>query len=174
MEIADFPGFVWVSVTKRELDLVVTQNVASWESALASVSGVYLITDAATGKFYVGSATGEGGIWARWASYSATGHGGNKELRALLKGEGTDYAANFRFSVLETADTHTTPDEIVQRRATGVGVRSLDEDDENLLLFLRYQDPTRSNQSYVEHLYLYHGTVVSESLISIWFAHVRS
>jgi len=63
------------------------------------------------------------------------------------------------------------PDEIVQRRATGVGVRSLDEDDENLLLFLRYQDPTRSNQSYVEHLYLYHGTVVSESLISNWFAY---
>lgn len=63
------------------------------------------------------------------------------------------------------------PDEIVQRRATGVGVRSLDEDDEALLLFLRYLDPTRSNQSYVENLYLYRGTVVSESLISNWFAH---
>jgi len=63
------------------------------------------------------------------------------------------------------------PDEIVQRRATGVGSRSLDEEDENLLLLLRYLDPTRSNQSYVENLYLYRGTVVSESLISNWFAH---
>jgi len=63
------------------------------------------------------------------------------------------------------------PDEIVQRRATGVGSIALDEDDESVLLFLRYTDPTRSNQSYVEHLFYQTGKVVSESLISDWFAH---
>ena len=62
------------------------------------------------------------------------------------------------------------PDEIVQGRAKGVGSLSFDEGDETFLLLLRFLDPTRSNQSYVEHLQLHRGKVVSESLMSSWFA----
>jgi len=47
---------------------------------LAAVAGVYLIVDRKTGKQYVGSASGEGGILSRWRSYADTGHGGNKRL----------------------------------------------------------------------------------------------
>ncbi len=62
LSVPEFPGFKGLHVSKSVLDLVVRENHAGWRSALSSVAGVYLITDGKTGKFYVGSATGEGGI----------------------------------------------------------------------------------------------------------------
>lgn len=82
--IEDFPGFKRVDLPKPKLDLVVAQGVESWRTALSSVAGVYLISDSASGKLYVGSACGEGGIWQRWCQYVASGHGGNVELRRLF------------------------------------------------------------------------------------------
>lgn len=117
MRIEDFPGYLSVCLTKAHLDIVVRQNVESWRGALSSVSGVYVITDTRTGKQYVGSATGAGGIWGRWVAYSDNGHGGNKELKRLLKEKGADYAANFQYGVLEIADTHTGPDQVMARES---------------------------------------------------------
>lgn len=74
-----------------------------------------LITDTHTGKLYVGSATGEEGIWARWSSYVATGHGGNKDLRKLLKAEGSDYVRHFQYAILEIADNHTSVEDVLHR-----------------------------------------------------------
>ena len=81
---AEFPGFRRAMLTKKALDIVVKQRIESWRSALASVAGVYVIADRQNGKLYVGSATGEGGIWDRWKAYAETGHGDNKELKDLL------------------------------------------------------------------------------------------
>jgi hypothetical protein len=76
-----------------------------------------LITDTKTGKLYVGSATGEGGIWSRWSDYSKNGHGGNKELIKILKDEGAEYSDNFQYSVLEIADTHSSKDDVLERES---------------------------------------------------------
>lgn len=106
MQIADFPGYSNALLTKQQLDVVVAQRVASWRSALASVGGVYVIADRNTGKLYVGSASGDEGIWGRWCSYSATGHGGNRELVQLLSEKSAAYAEHFQFGILEIADPH--------------------------------------------------------------------
>lgn len=117
LAVGSFPGFVKVRLTKRRLDIIVGHESSSWRSALSSVAGVYVISDGLTGKLYVGSATGEAGIWGRWCAYSKSGHGGNKELRSLLKIEGRAYASNFVFGVLETADTRASEHDILAREA---------------------------------------------------------
>src|SRR4029077_10758394 len=104
-------------LTKQHLGIVVTQEIESWRSALANVAGIYVIGDRSTGKLYVGSATGGEGIWSRWCAYSATGHGGNSELKDLLKREGDAYAENFQFGVLEIVDTHASTDDVLRRES---------------------------------------------------------
>src|SRR5690606_30565719 len=88
MSISDFPGFNSVKVTFDILKSLYRQDVPSWRTALSSVAGIYAITDSTTGEIYIGSAYGGVGIWQRWADYAATGHGNNKELRALLQEKG--------------------------------------------------------------------------------------
>lgn len=104
--IGEFPGYATALLTKKHLDIVVEQRVESWRSALENVAGVYVIADRSSGKLYIGSATGDGGIWSRWCAYSVTGHGGNAELRVLLGEKGAAHADNFQFGVLEIAGTH--------------------------------------------------------------------
>ncbi len=115
LTVEEFPGFTRVILPKATLDVIVAQQIESWKSTLSSVAGVYLITDTKTGRHYVGSAYGLGGIWSRWAKYSASGHGNNKNLRRLLHKNGVRYSQNFQFSILETADTNTGRDEIISR-----------------------------------------------------------
>ncbi|WP_136515945.1 GIY-YIG nuclease family protein [Geomonas edaphica] len=116
IEIEQFPGYANTIVPKSKLDLIVGQEVESWKAALSNVGGVYLITDTTTGKCYVGSATGEGGIWQRWADYANSGHGGNLKLQKLLNVD-CEYCNHFHFSILEIADTHTSVEDILQREA---------------------------------------------------------
>lgn len=115
LSIQPFPGFKLIDVSKAELDQIVRRRIESWRSALSSVSGVYLISDRATGKLYVGSAYGEGGFWQRWTSYADCGHGGNVELRALIATEGPERCASFRYSILEIADVATSPEAVIAR-----------------------------------------------------------
>lgn len=115
--IESFKGYQNTKLSKAHLDIIVSQQVSDWKSALSSVSGVYLITDLASGKLYVGSATGDGGIWQRWNDYSFTAHGGNKQLYLLLREKGIEYSSNFQYSILEIADTHKTKDEILSRES---------------------------------------------------------
>jgi hypothetical protein len=117
MVVEEFPGYNKVKLPKPKLDLVVAQNIDTWKAALSSVSGVYLITDTITGKLYVGSATGEGGIWQRWSNYAKNGHGGNKELKSLLKNKGEGYSSNFQYSILEIADTHSSENDVLVRES---------------------------------------------------------
>lgn len=117
LRIAEFPGYRAIDLSKEELDIITGQAIESWKAALSSAAGVYLISDTKTGKLYVGSASGEGGIWQRWLAYSATGHGGNVELKQLLKLEGPARSSHFRFSVLEIADLHESREGILRRES---------------------------------------------------------
>jgi hypothetical protein len=116
--IGQFPGYKHLDLPKAQLDLVVRQNLESWRAALASVKGIYLISDTAKGKLYVGKADGADGIWGRWCAYAATGHGGNKALRDEFGLDGSEERlAALRFSILEIADLHATRDEVLAREA---------------------------------------------------------
>jgi hypothetical protein len=117
VSIEEFPGYNDVIVSHRELRMIISQQEPSWRSALSNVKGVYLVSDTATGKMYVGSATGEGGLWQRWASYADTGHGGNIELERLIEANGPEYATNFQYAVLEIADSHSTEEFIRGRES---------------------------------------------------------
>ena len=121
--VATFRTYSEVRLSKSELDEIVALDEPSWRAALSAVAGVYVITDTSNGKVYVGSATGDtsapggGGLWSRWWGYSASGHGGNEDLRALLAPEvqGPLHARNFQFSILEIADTHASADDVKRR-----------------------------------------------------------
>jgi hypothetical protein len=112
LAIKDFPGHNSVQISYSHLKSIINQNIQTWHGALSNVKGVYLITDNTCGKQYVGSATGGSGIWQRWSDYAKNGHGGNKELKALLKEKGIDHKSNFQYAILEIADTHSTDDQI--------------------------------------------------------------
>lgn len=117
MSIEEFPGYNNVVIPFRKLGVVISQAVQSWKGALSNVKGVYLITDTLTGKHYVGSATGDGGIWHRWSGYVLNGHGGVKELEDLLKDKGESYKENFQYSILEIADSHSSDGDIAERES---------------------------------------------------------
>ncbi|WP_285725107.1 GIY-YIG nuclease family protein [Psychromicrobium xiongbiense] len=105
-EIADakpvpFPGFDRLVINHAKLQAVMREpRYASWRTALASVMGVYLITDTSDGRQYVGKADGGENIRQRWSAYATNGHGNNVELRGLDP-------ANFRFSLLRVFDPAT-------------------------------------------------------------------
>ena len=115
LSVEEFPGYNSVSISFRKLQIIINQNIQSWYGALSNIKGVYLITDNKTGKLYVGSATGDSGIWQRWADYVKSGHGGNKDLKVLLKSKGINYRENFQYALLEIADAHSSDEYIIQR-----------------------------------------------------------
>lgn len=117
VSIPEFPGFKGLHVRKRVLDLVVKQNSGPWKAELSSVAGVYLIADPKSGNFYEGSATGEGGIWQRWTDYANRGHGGNRDLKSLLREMAGSDIEELQFSVLEIADIRASVDEIRERES---------------------------------------------------------
>ncbi len=117
LSVGEFPGYNGVLVSHQLLRTVMREEIPTWRSALSSVSGVYVIVDTASGKQYVGSACGVGGIWQRWAAYANNGHGGNKELIALLKEKDEAYARNFQYSILEVSDLFTSQERILDRES---------------------------------------------------------
>ncbi len=111
MEIADaepvpFPGFDRLRLEYPQLQAVMREHrYSSWRTALASVVGIYLITDLRDGRQYVGKADGAESIRQRWSAYATNGHGGNVELRGLNP-------SAFRFSLLRVFDPATPGREI--------------------------------------------------------------
>ena len=102
-----------VHLSFDELEVLVRNERPDWKAALESAKGIYMITDFNTSKRYVGSAYGDQGIWSRWCSYIASGHGGNVELRLLATDPTLDYCRkSFRFALLEHRP-HRTPDDII-------------------------------------------------------------
>ncbi len=117
MTIGDFPGYNSVLLSYHMLKTLVRENNPSWRAALSNVAGVYLITDTTSGKLYVGSACGGKGIWQRWLDYAKNGHGGNKELRALLKKKGVNHASLFQFSLLEVCDLNSSEEDVIGKES---------------------------------------------------------
>lgn len=117
LTIEQFPGFHATSLPFSKLDAIVKSEYSSWKSALAMVQGIYLITDRSNGKKYVGKATGQEGVWGRWSSYVYSGHGGNRELIALLESQGENHKFEFTFTLLEFFDTHASESYIDHRES---------------------------------------------------------
>ena len=117
LSIAPFPGYRAVNLTWNELRLIVDQALDTWRTALSNVAGVYLITDTSSGRLYVGSASGEGGLWQRWVNYADNGHGGNRELRHLVKEKPDEFPKTFRYSILEIADVHDSEANVLARES---------------------------------------------------------
>lgn len=115
LSVEDFPGYSSTQLTFETLRVLNRQRPTAWLTALRSVGGVYLIADRSNGKLYVGSAFGGGGIWGRWENYADSGHGGNKELVALLDENGAEHASKFLFSILEICDLLASKDEVMAR-----------------------------------------------------------
>jgi len=100
------------------LEVIVRNELADWKSALSSIYGIYLLTDKKEGKSYVGSASGQDGLWGRWLSYITTFHGNNKELKTLFRDRTEEYfRKNFKFSILEILPPITHKDEVIRKEA---------------------------------------------------------
>lgn len=113
--LTDFPGFDLVNVDYKTLKYIISDNITSWKNALSNVKGIYLIVDTLTGRQYVGSAYGDECIWQRWSAYADNGHGGNTELKELLRLNGNKYKENFKYSILEICNMNLGNDYIINR-----------------------------------------------------------
>ena len=121
-----FPGYKNVSVSYKELKRKIEIS-DEWRTALKSRKGVYLITDAKTGKLYVGSAYGDKGILGRWNTYLTSGFDRdekengkypNKELKELVDNYGISYIQeNFQYSILETFTDDVSDEYIIARES---------------------------------------------------------
>lgn len=83
----------------------------SWRAALSEWRGIYLITDQADGKAYVGSAYGRDNIFGRWQSYAQSGHGGNIKLK-------NRNPQDFAFSILQRVSPDMEPEDVVRLEAS--------------------------------------------------------
>ena len=111
-----FPGCDNICLSYDQLADIIKKEPMDWINALKAQKAVYLITDKATGKLYVGSATGKEMLLERWQNYVDNGHGGNKDLVRLVEEEGFDYIKkNFQYSLLENFNS-VVDDNIVLER----------------------------------------------------------
>ncbi len=106
--IGDFQSYGQVRLAYQDLKKMVQypDTNLTWIKALSSVNGIYLIQETLSGKFYVGSAYGEQGIYSRWSTYAQNGHGGNLELQFLDP-------SKFVFSILEIVPATMTADGVI-------------------------------------------------------------
>lgn len=112
--VKEFSGFLDIILRYDELVSIINAPDANreWHRMLASVAGVYLITDTITGNQYVGSAYGKEGILGRWKVYAKSPDGGNRQLEELLH-DNNHYANNFQFTILQTLPRTLTLDEVI-------------------------------------------------------------
>lgn len=96
-----FPGYQSISLPFEELKQIIIGNVDNWRVLLENINCIYSILDESNGKIYIGSTYNKNGTWSRWSEYVYTnGHGNDCELKKLIDAQ-SDYAKNFRFSILE-------------------------------------------------------------------------
>jgi hypothetical protein len=109
-----FSGFEDLVLSYDELKEILANPTAyeAWHAALSSVYAIYLIVDRETGKQYVGSAYGSGGLLGRWACYVDTHHGNNKLMQELICNYPERYHS-FQFSILQILPKTLTADEVI-------------------------------------------------------------
>ena len=113
----DFKGYDCVNLPFGLLKNIFDGKIMpTYYNALQKITGVYCLTDTKTGKLYIGSATGSGGVAQRWGNYLSSSHGGNKKLIKLYKDKGESYfKENFTFTLLEYFGLSYDKDEILKR-----------------------------------------------------------
>jgi hypothetical protein len=113
-QVRPFPGFERLVLTFPELEEIISQprRYAAWHASMSAVSAIYLIAHRLTGKLYVGSAQGEGGLFGRWRDYVSTFHGGNKKLVAEIQADPSSFQ-QFQFSVLQILSKTATSEEVI-------------------------------------------------------------
>lgn len=114
--VMEFPGFYRLVLSYDQLKRIVDAPDAhrEWQRMLSSVSGIYAILDRTSGKQYIGSAYGKGGIWSRWKNYAKSPSGGNILLTQILN-KGSNRHKNFQFSILRVLEPSATKDEVIEQ-----------------------------------------------------------
>ena len=113
-----FPGFDKINHHFYDLENIFKMGKSDWKTALENVKGVYLLTDKETGKYYIGSAYGDAGIWSRWEQYINTYHGWNNQMVSLVNKKGKKYIKdNFKFSILEIHGMYVSDEQIIERES---------------------------------------------------------
>ena len=114
----DFPGYYNFSLTYARLKQMIEnpESNREWKRMLSSISGIYIILDIRSGKQYIGSAYGRGGIWGRWRKYSKNPTGGNKHIKAVLDKYPNRYNS-FQFSILRVMEPGTTKNQIIEQES---------------------------------------------------------
>jgi hypothetical protein len=112
--VMDFPGYYNFALSHEQLSKMIRNPDSNreWERMLSSVSGVYLVLDRRSGRQYIGSAYGAGGLWARWKSYVARPSGGNKLLKKLIGRSATRHR-HFQFSILRVLEPGASKGDVV-------------------------------------------------------------
>lgn len=66
------PAYKDIDVSVAKLRYLFRHEEAnrSWRERLSAVGGIYLLTDHANARLYVGQAGGGGGFWGRWSAYA--------------------------------------------------------------------------------------------------------
>lgn len=103
---APFPGLLTLNLQLSEL----ADAPSEWIIHLAAAKGIYMLCCPRDGSRYIGSATAEGGFWARWSEYRANGHGGNI---GLIDRDPSDFTA----TILQVAGSADTLDDILAAEA---------------------------------------------------------
>ncbi|WP_440305238.1 GIY-YIG nuclease family protein [Jatrophihabitans sp.] len=99
-EVLNFPGYENVVLTYDQLQLLAADHrYVKWRTALAEVQGIYVIADSSSGRLYVDKADGSERVLCRWRQYAQNGHGGNVELKELLRRDPA-HARHFVYSLL--------------------------------------------------------------------------
>jgi len=113
--VMEFPGYYSFALSYDELAKIIKHPDSNreWQRMLSSVSGVYVVLDQLSGKQYIGSAYGAGGIWARWKKYVKSPSGGNALLKELLAKRPTRYK-HFQFSLLRALEPSATKDDVIK------------------------------------------------------------
>ena len=78
------------------------------------MKGIYLIT-LKNGMHYIGSASGDVGIWSRWSDYVHNKHGGNIEMRKLDAATNGLFINDARFTLIEAWPMRTDDKFIYER-----------------------------------------------------------
>lgn len=112
--LMDFPGFYNFTLDHAQLAKMIANPDSNreWQRMLSAVSGVYAILHRQSGKLYVGSAYGKGGIWGRWETYARSPSGGNLLLKKLLQ-KNPDGYKTFQFAILRVLESGVTKDEVL-------------------------------------------------------------
>ena len=110
-----FQSYEQVLLEFNVLKRIIDTNSSIWKAKLTAVKGIYVISDKATGKLYVGKADNVDGIWGRWKEYVNTGgHGGNVKLKKLLEKKPNYAIDNLRWGILQTCSLRIATKELDQ------------------------------------------------------------